>query len=91
MKPALLFQQHRKVLDKGKPDDIMPAIKGTKVSEKEEMSVLIFVFLPLSTATEVHLFSQIFVANLILTPDSATNYLVVQTGTITNSAFIRNV
>lgn len=30
---ALLFQQHRKVLDKGKPDDIMPAIKGTKVRE----------------------------------------------------------
>lgn len=33
-KSALSLQQHRKVLDKGKPDDIMPAIKGTKVSEK---------------------------------------------------------
>lgn len=32
-KSALSLQQHRKVLDKGKPDDIMPAIKGTKVSE----------------------------------------------------------
>lgn len=32
-KSALLSQQHRKVLDKGKPDDIMPAIKGTKVRE----------------------------------------------------------
>lgn len=47
LKPALLFQQHRKVLDKGKPDDIMPAVKGTKVSEKEGMSFLIFVCLPL--------------------------------------------
>lgn len=32
-KSALLSQQHRKVLDKGKPDDIMPAIKGAKVRE----------------------------------------------------------
>ncbi len=24
-------QQHRKVLDKGKPDDVMPSIKGVKV------------------------------------------------------------
>ncbi len=39
--PALLFQQHRKVLDKGKPDDIMPAIKGTKVREVEGTSILI--------------------------------------------------
>lgn len=30
---VLSFQQHRKVLDKGKPDDIMPAIKGAKVRE----------------------------------------------------------
>lgn len=29
----VLLQQHRKVLDKGKPDDIMPSVKGTKVSE----------------------------------------------------------
>lgn len=33
--PALLFQQHRKVLDKGKPDDIMASVKGTKVREDE--------------------------------------------------------
>lgn len=33
-KRVLSFQQHRKVLDKGKPDDIMPAIKGAKVSER---------------------------------------------------------
>lgn len=37
----LLFQQHRKVLDKGKPEDVMPAIKGTKVS------VNAFVFFPI--------------------------------------------
>lgn len=35
LKRALSFQQHRKVLDKGKPDDIMPAIKGTKVRGDE--------------------------------------------------------
>lgn len=49
----LLFQQHRKVLDKGKPDDIMPAIKGAKVSEKAGTSILIFVCV-VFTATEVH-------------------------------------
>lgn len=42
-KPALLFQQHRKVLDKGKPDDIMAAIKGTKVREDEWRSIRVFV------------------------------------------------
>lgn len=31
---VLSFQQHRKVLDKGKPDDIMLAMKGAKVREK---------------------------------------------------------
>lgn len=29
----LFFQQHRKVLDKGKPDDVMPSIKGAKVCQ----------------------------------------------------------
>lgn len=55
LKPALLFQQHRKVLDKGKPDDIMSAIKGAKVREKEGMSALIFGCLVL-TATEIYAF-----------------------------------
>lgn len=32
------FQQHRKVLDKGKPDDIMASVKGTKVRGAEESS-----------------------------------------------------
>lgn len=49
-KPALLFQQHRKVLDKGKPEDIMPAIKGAKVREDEGRSIPIVVCLVL-TAT----------------------------------------
>lgn len=31
---VLSLQQHRKVLDKGKPDDIMAAVKGGKVREK---------------------------------------------------------
>ncbi len=52
-KPALLFQQHRKVLDKGKPDDIMPAIKGTKVREGNGdggKSIAIFVCLVLTAS-----------------------------------------
>lgn len=44
LKRALSFQQHRKVLDKGKPDDIMPAIKGTKVRGDEGETILIFLF-----------------------------------------------
>lgn len=58
----------------------MPAIKGAKVREKEGMCILIFVCLV-----------QIFVGYIILIPDTVTNCLVVLTGTITDSAFIRNV
>ena len=45
IKRALLLQQHRKVLDKGKPDDIMASIKGTKVREGEGRSTCVFVCL----------------------------------------------
>lgn len=57
----------------------MPAIKGAKVRGKEGASILIFVCLV-----------QIFVGYIILIPDTVTNCLVL-TGTITDSAFIRNV
>lgn len=57
----------------------MPAIKGAKVRGKEGVSILIFVCLV-----------QIFVGYIILIPDTVTNCLVL-TGTITDSAFIRNV
>lgn len=70
-KSALLFQQHRKVLDKGKPDDIMPAVKGAKV--RADDTVISFH----SDHSGLNSFDAAALSRL--------------TGTITNSAFIRNV
>lgn len=50
----MLLQQHRKVLDKGKPEDIMPSIKGTKVREDDGMPAFVFLVLTAKLLSQIN-------------------------------------